>query len=197
MSRFASWLGPDLAFALKNTAIAVGFLAAANACGGGGCGSSCGGSTVIPGGFAKAQRVPNAAGVRITRPGLQFLEANLATVIQKVLEGGGSSVKDGIMTFEIPESTGKQKVLFFDINYTICNGGVKAGEKPPKCIVEINIAKISGIKIDSVSPNNLKVHLRVPIRLQRLPIKASVIGEVEATLGVPPVDCANVQFQPI
>ena len=35
MGRFASWLGPDLAYALKNTAIAAGFLAAANACGGG------------------------------------------------------------------------------------------------------------------------------------------------------------------
>lgn len=197
MRSFASWLGPDLTFALRNTAIAAGLLAALNACGGGGCGSSCGGSSVIPGGFKKDVRVENAAGVRLTRPGLQFLEQNLAGVIQKVLEGGGSSVKDGIMTFEIKESMGKTTLLFLDVNYTICFGGVKATEKPPKCIVEIDIAKISGIKIDSVTPKNLKVHARIPIRLQRLPIKASVIGEVEATLGAPPVDCGAVKFQPV
>ncbi len=197
MSRFASWLGPDLAFALKNTAIAAGFLAAANACGGGGCGSSCAGSSVIPGGFNKEMRVTNAAGVRITRPGLDFLEKNLPTVIQKVLEGGGSAVKDGIMTFEIGESKGSTKILFFDINYTICPGGPKPTDKPPKCVVELNIAKISAIKIDSVTPKNLKVHARIPIRLQRLGITASVIGNVEATLGKPPVDCGAVNFQDV
>ena len=197
MSRFASWLGPDLAFALKNTAIAAGLLTALNACGGGGCGSSCAGSSVIPGGFKREARVQNAAGVRLTRPGLDFLEKNLPTVIQKVLEGGGSAVKDGIMTFEISESKGSTKILFFDINYTICPGGPKPTDKPPKCVVELNIAKISAIKIDSVTPKNLKVHARIPIRIQRLGIDASVIGNVEATLGKPPVDCGAVQFQDV
>jgi len=196
MRRFSSSFGADLAFALKNTAIAVGFLAAANACGGGGCGSSCGGSSVIPGGFKKDLRVSNAAGVRLTRPGLDFLEANLASVIQKVLEGGGSSVKGGIMTFTIDTSSGSYKVPPFGfptINYTICEGGPKPDGVPPKCIVEINIAKISNIAIDSVTPHDLKIHARVPIRLQRLPIKISVIGTVEATLGKD-AKCNPVEF---
>jgi len=191
MSRFSSWLGADLTYALKNTAFAVGFLAAANACGGGGCGG-CAGSSVIPGGFPKDKRVENAAGVRVTRAGLDFLQTNLPTVIEKVLSGGGTSVKDGIMTFEIPISKGSTKILFFDINYTVCAGGPKPGEKPPKCIVEINIAKISKVKIDSVTAHNLKVSAVIPIRLQRLPMDISVVGNIEATLGNG--SCSDVQF---
>lgn len=197
MSRFSSWLGGDLRYALKNTAIAVGFLTAANACGGGGCSSSCAGSSVIPGGFPKDKRVDNAAGVRVTRPGIDFLEKNLSAVIQKVLSGGGSSVKDGIMTFEISESTGKTKILFFDINYTVCKGGPKATEMPPKCEVEINLKGINGVKIESVTPHNMKVHANIPLRLQRLPLNISIVGDVDATLGKPPVDCGSVQFQSV
>ncbi|MBI2388272.1 MAG: hypothetical protein HYV09_01535 [Deltaproteobacteria bacterium] len=186
MSRFSSWLGADLSYALKNTAFVIGFLAAANACGGGGCGSSCGGSSVIPGGFAKDKRVENAAGVRVTRSGLDFLQTNLPTVIQKVLEGGGTSLKGGIMTFEIPKSNGSYKVPPFGwptINYSVCSTGPMPGATPPKCIVEINIAKISGVTLKAESPNKLTLHARIPIRLQRLPIDISVVGNVEATLG--------------
>jgi hypothetical protein len=202
MSRFSSWLGADLAYALKNTAFAVGFLAAANACGGGGCGGGCGGSSVIPGGFPKDKRITNAAGVRITRPGLEFIQANLGTVVTKVLGGGGSALKDGILTFEIPTSSGSPTILdlpgdFLDIkvNYTVCKGGPKPGEKPPKCVVEIDVGKISGVKIDSVTPKNLKIAASIPIRLQRLPMSVSVVGDIDATLGGG--SCSDVQFVPV
>jgi len=194
MRRFSFPFGADLAFALKNTAIAVGFLAAANACSGGGCGGGCGGSSVIPGGFKKDMRVSNAAGVRLTRAGLDFLEQNLAGVIQKTLEGSGSTVKDGIMTFTIPTSSGTYAIpILPDINYTVCEGGPKPDGTPPKCIVEINIAKISNISIDSLSPNELKLHMRLPIRMQRLPVKMSVIGTIDATIGKNGV-CNPVEF---
>lgn len=193
MRRFTSWFGRDLAYALKNTAYAVGFLAAANACGGGGCGS-CAGSSVIPGGFPKDQRIQNAAGVRVTRAGLDFLEANLGKVVEKVLAGGGTSVDGGIMTFEIPESKGSQTLLgFIKFNYTICAGGPKPTGTPKKCVVEINVAKISGVQIDSVTPRTLKISAKLPIRLQRLPIDISVVGNVEATLAKDG-NCAASEF---
>lgn len=188
MRRFSSWLGADFAFALKNTAIAIGFLAAANACGGGGCGGGCAGSSVIPGGFPKDKRVTNAAGVRLTRPGLDFLEQNLGPIIQKVLAGGGGSVKDGIMTFPINESSGKVLSIF---SYTICPGGPDASASPPKCIVEIHVSDIKNIKINADNPNDLKISATVPIRLRNLPIKAIGINMTAGLTKGAASDCAT------
>ena len=70
-----------------NHALGIGFAMVVAGCSGGGCSSGCSGSSVIPGGFPKDQRVSNAAGVRLTRPGITFLEQNLETrtVMQQLL----------------------------------------------------------------------------------------------------------------
>jgi MYXO-CTERM domain-containing protein len=190
--RFSSWLGEGRANSLRRAAWAAGFLVAASACGGGGCNVGCGGGSVIPGGFPKDQRVQNSAAVRITRPGLDFLEQNLGKVVAQALAGEGSSVKDGVMTFTIPESKGSTKLLFITLNYTICAGGPKPDGVPPKCVVEIDLKNIKDVKFESRSPHELKVNLKVPIRMQRLPIEASVIGNVEASLG--DGSCSALQF---
>ena len=168
MRRLASMIGPDWAYGVKNALIASGFLAMASACGGGGCSSSCAGSSVIPGGFPKAERVTNGAGVRLTRPGLDFLEKNLAPIVQKVI---GGTAGGGVMTFPISESSGTVLSIF---GYTVCPGGPDAAATPPKCIVEINLKGLKNVKIVSATPNVLNIQATIPIRLRNLPLK--VIG---------------------
>lgn len=183
-------LPEGLPYALRNTAFAIGFLAAANACGGGGCGGGCAGSGVIPGGFPKAERVTNAAGVRVTRKGLDFLEQQLGTVVAKALAG---SAAGGVIKFEVPESSGSMAIA----KYKLCYGGPKPGETPPKCVVEIDVSKISNVKIVSAAPHELQIAAKVPIRLQRLPIETrDLLGNTpayaSATVGAG--SCDKVEF---
>ena len=166
-------------------------------CGGGGCSTGCGGSSVIPGGFPKASRVTNAAGVRVTRAGLDFIQANLGTVITNVLSGGGGTVKDGVLTFEIPQSDGtvKNPIPFLpDISYTICVGGPKPTEDPPKCVVEINVKGIKDVKLKSQGPHDLIIDAVIPIRLRNLPLKVAGISTT-AGLGVgSSSDCGTLTY---
>lgn len=175
MRRLSSVIGPDWAYGVKNAFVATGLLAMASACGGGGCSGGCAGSSVIPGGFPKGERVTNGAGVRLTRPGLDFLEKNLGSIVNKVI---GSSASGGVMTFPVNESSGKVLSIF---DYTVCPGGPKPGETPPKCIVEINLKDIKNVKIVSASPNQLNIDATVPVRLRNLPLK--VIG-INMTAGL-------------
>ncbi|MBI2388145.1 MAG: hypothetical protein HYV09_00900 [Deltaproteobacteria bacterium] len=190
MHRFAF---RDLAFALKNTAIVVGLLAASNACGGGGCGGGCAGSSVIPGGFPKERRAQNAAGVRLTRPGLDFLQKQLPAIVRTAL---ASSAPGGVITFEIPESSGEMAIL----KYKLCYGGPKPTEKPPKCEVEIDVGSIHDVKLEAITPHSLKITAKVPMRLQRLPIETrDLLGNspayASATVGEG--TCDDVKYVPL
>ena len=69
-------------------------------CSGGGCSSGCGGcggTTPLPGGFPKDKTIENAASVRVSRPGLDFVEKNLPAVVTKVANAPG-----GVLGFDIP-----------------------------------------------------------------------------------------------
>ena len=69
-------------------------------CSGGGCSSGCGGcggTTPLPGGFPKDKTIDNAASVRVSRPGLDFVEKNLPAVVTKVANAPG-----GVLGFDIP-----------------------------------------------------------------------------------------------
>jgi len=186
---------PGLSYALRNTAFAIGFLASANACGGGGCSGGCAGATAIPGGFPKEQRVENAAGVRVTRKGLDFLEKQLANVVAKALAG---SAAGGVITFPVPESSGSMAIA----KYKLCYGGPKPGEMPPKCIVEIDVSKLSNVKLVSATPHELQVAATVPIRLQRLPIETrDLLGNspayASATVGTGSCDAVGFVGVPV
>ncbi len=103
----------------------VGFAVALAACaggsgGGGGCGGGC--STPLPNGFPRDQRVENAVTVRVTKPGLEFLEQNLPTIASRLGLGGTG----GVVNFPIPTST----TTTAGTDITICPGGqsgVKCG----------------------------------------------------------------------
>lgn len=147
-------------------------------CSGGGCSSgcgSCGGLTPLPGGFPKDKAIDNAASVRVSRPGLDFVEKNLPAVVTKVANAPG-----GVMVFDIP-ATDPPKTqianlsvfgqLYLDTN--VCPGGPDPKATPPRCHAEVGIGK-STFLIDSVTPNAVKLRANIPIKLDDTPIQAEV-----------------------
>lgn len=150
-------------------------------CSGGGCSgcSSCGGTTPLPGGFPTDKAVENAASVRVSRPGLDFLEKNLPDIASKA-----TNAPNGTLTFGVPETTFEQKDAFCigftvggtcigtrpDVKAKVCPGGPNATANPPKCTAAIGIAK-STFLIDSVKPNAITIRATIPLRLDDLPVQ--------------------------
>ncbi len=177
---FGSTMGRGQFASTMKTVLAVGSTMLAVGCSGGGC-SSCAGSSVIPGGFPKDQRITNAAGVRLTRPGLDFLQSNVSSLAQKLL--GGSST-GGMMTFPIPSSSTCAGATVggtcLGATLHICPDGPKPMGTPPECIAEIHISDIKETTIVADKPKDLKISAKLPIRLQNLPITG--LGSLTACL---------------
>ncbi len=142
-------------------------LALVPACAGDGCTSGCGGITPLPGGFVSEERIENAAAVRITPSGLDFIQDNLGNIAPSLL--GQDS---GIVTFAIPQTQGTVNIIF-NINYTICSGN-------QPCNVEIDLAN-ANLNVSSQTPSEIRVEGTLPVRLASLPISTSV-GSATATL---------------
>jgi MYXO-CTERM domain-containing protein len=146
-------------------------------CSGGGCSSGCGGcggTTPLPGGFPTDKTIANAASVRVSRPGLDFVEKNLPAVVTKVANAPG-----GVLTFDIPNTDppktqianlGIGKLL---IDPNVCPGGPDPNAKPPRCHAEIGIGS-STFLIDSVTPNAIKLRATIPLKLDDTPISAEL-----------------------
>jgi hypothetical protein len=135
-------------------------------CSGAGCGgcSGCAGMTPLPGGFPTDKTVENAASVRVSRPGIDFLEQNLGPIASKA--AGGTN---GVFTFDIPESS-------FDgtVSGKICPGGPKPNANPPTCRAVIDL-NTSTFKIDSITPNAITVDAVIPIALNNTPVDTNII----------------------
>ena len=131
------------------------------ACSGGGCsGCSTCGTTPLPGGFPKASTIPNAASVRFTRPGLSFLQENIGTLAEKALGAGATA---GVTSFAIPKSS--QSFA------TICS---VATPTPAQCNAEIDLGNAK-LRIDSITPNKVKIDGLLPVRIRDLPITVNVL----------------------
>jgi MYXO-CTERM domain-containing protein len=156
-------------------------------CSGGGCSSGCGGcggTTPLPGGFPKDKAIQNAASVRVSRPGLDFVETNLPAIATKIASAPG-----GTLTIPIPDSDlGNSEVvktgcvlgacaLRVDVDPHLCPGGPDPKATPPKCTASIGIGKAT-FKIDSVKPDNLTISAVIPLELDNTPVTAAVSGEV-------------------
>jgi hypothetical protein len=130
-------------------------------CSGGGCGSGCGacGTTPLPGGFPKASTIPNAASMRVTRPGLTFLQENLTTLAERALDANATG---GVATFAIPKSS--------QSNVNICT---PASPVPPQCLAEVGVGAAK-LRINAITPNRVKLDGALPVRIRDLPI--SVFG---------------------
>lgn len=146
-------------------------------CSGGGCSSGCngcGGTTPLPGGFPKDKAIENAASVRVSRPGLDFVEKNLPAVVSKVANAPG-----GTLGFDIPNvDPGKTQIanlgigkLLIDPN--VCPGGPDPKANPPRCHAAVGIGAAT-FQIDSVTPNAVKLRATVPIELEDTPISAEL-----------------------
>lgn len=124
-------------------------------CGGGGCSSGCSscGTTPLPGGFPKVSTIPNAASVRVTRPGLDFVQENIAPLAEKAL---GTGAKNGVATFDIPPGTGNPKIC------SVATPG------PSQCNAEIGIGK-SKLRVNAITPNRVKIDGLLPVRIRDLP----------------------------
>jgi MYXO-CTERM domain-containing protein len=150
-------------------------------CSGGGCASgcgSCGGLTPLPGGFPKEKTVENAASVRLSRPGLDFVEKNAGDVVARIANAPG-----GVLSFDIPNAD-PPKTQIADLTIgkvlldpNVCPGGPDPKATPPRCRADIDIGK--GIfRIDSVTPSAVKVKATIPIKLEDTPIAAELRGEL-------------------
>lgn len=154
---------------LKRAFVVVLILFVAS-CSGGGCGSGCSqcGTSPLPGGFPKPQTSPNSATVRVTRPGIDFLQENLGLLAEKAL---GTSAPGGVASFTIPRSS--QSLA------TICT---PAAPKPPQCEAQIDIGKAK-LRINSITPNKVKIDGLLPVRISDLPIQLIGIFNAAVVAG--------------
>lgn len=149
------------------------------ACSTDGCTGGCGGITPLPGGFVNEERVENAAALRLTESGIDFLEANVGNIAGNLIGADG-----GIVEFEIPETMGSFDpcpVFSCDINYTVCPGGADSNASPPKCDAEINLGGAE-LAITPIGPHNIQVAGEIPLRLQYLPLTSSIC-DMDITLN--------------
>ncbi|HSO32032.1 MAG TPA: hypothetical protein VLT33_05935 [Labilithrix sp.] len=141
----------------------------AAACGGKGCSGGCAscGTTPLPGGFPKVDTIPNAASVRITRPGLTFVQENVATLAEKALGAGATK---GVTTFAIPKSTQS----FAEI----CSVTTPT---PAQCNAEIDLGKAK-LRANAITPNKLKIDGLLPVRIRDLPISFKILVSIPGSV---------------
>ncbi len=145
-------------------ALVVLFVAA---CSGGGCSSGCAscGTTPLPGGFPKPMTVPNAASVRITRPGLNFVQENIGLLAEKALTTTGA--KAGVASFAIPTSGTSPKIC------------AVTTPTPAQCNAEVDIGKAK-LRVNSITPNRVKLDGLLPVRIRDLPVSFTLIFTAKA-----------------
>ncbi len=165
----------------KHVVLVVLFVIAAG-CSGGGCssGCSCGGISPLPEGFKPEQRIENAASLRVTQGGVQFLQDNIGQLATAILGMGNM----GVITFDVPKSSGS----FGPLKYEVCPGGPKPNANPPECVAEIDLGNAK-LKLDPQNPHNLKITGPLPVRLRKLPLKLTyfcvpIIGCVESNVDI-------------
>ncbi len=146
-------------------------------CSGGGCSSGCGGcggTTPLPGGFPKEKTIDNAATVRVSRPGLDFVEKQLPSIVTKVANAPG-----GVLGFDIPKvDAGKTQIADILIGKilvdpTVCPGGPDPKATPPRCHADINLGGAK-FQLDSVKPNAITLRATVPLKVEDTPVTTEV-----------------------
>jgi len=138
-------------------ALLAALLLVVASCSGGGCSSGCAqcGTTPLPGGFPKPQTIPNAATVRVTRPGLDFVQENLGSLAVKAL---GTGAKGGVASFPIPKTT--------QSGATICT---PAAPVSPQCEAHIDLGNAK-LRLNAITPNRVKIDGLLPVRISNLPV---------------------------
>jgi MYXO-CTERM domain-containing protein len=125
--------------------------------------------TPLPDGFPQASVIPNSASVRVTRPGLDFLGANLGTVAGKALGSTG-----GVITFNIPSSSD---------NLTVATANICQNASSGDCVADINVGG-SQLHIDAVTPDSVAISGTVPVKVANIPVGVEVLGINLCTINV-------------
>lgn len=154
--------------------VALFFLLVAS-CSGGGCSgcAGCAGSTPLPGGFPTDKAVTNGVALRVSRPGLDFLETQLPAIAAKA-----TNTPNGTLTIDIPQ-TDPPKTEIADLSIfgeiyldtIVCEGGPSSS--PSRCQATVGVGA-SRFTIDSIKPNAVKIKATVPLKLTDTPLSANV-----------------------
>lgn len=159
-------------------------------CSSGGCaGAGCGGSGCtlepIPGGFPRAEELPGAIQLRVTKPGLTFLENNIDPLITAALPTG--------LDFDVPPTCDQNLVVG---NVHIC-GAKQNGQcvaSTPPCKIS---AAITGVKLEPNGTSNDRV--KVTARLSALtpqgqPLRISGLINCSIELNTANAGAADAAF---
>lgn len=131
-------------------------------------GSGCEGMEPLPAGFDSAYRIENAASVRITESGLNFLESNIGNLAAQFL-AADPDTENGVLTFPIERV---DMSPFAGTDLTICKDGPDPANDT--CVAEINIAEAE-IDLYSAQPSSIVGTGTVPLRLKILPVEGTVL----------------------
>ncbi len=149
------------------------------ACSGGGCSSGCSGCglSTLTRPIATANTINNAGSARITRSGLDFIQANAGTLAGSLLGSGG--------TYQYAISSSPLSVEGLTIN--VCPNGPMASTNPPQCEVDAELGKAT-FRVDSVIPSgstpaSLVVSGTIPVELADLPLSTSFL-DIPINLGI-------------
>jgi MYXO-CTERM domain-containing protein len=143
-------------------------------CSGSGCSgcASCG-MTPLPAGFPQASVIPNAASFRVTRPGLDFVAANIGNVAGKVLNTNG-----GVITFNVGATSS---------SFTIGTAYVCQSPSQGQCVADVNVAGAK-LNVDAVTPHALQITGTVPVKVDDIPVDVKGpfgidLGTIEVGVG--------------
>ncbi len=151
--------------------------------------------TPLPAGFPQASVIDNAGAVRVTRPGLDFLSANLGPIAGDALGTSG-----GIVTFNVPSSS---------TNLTIATANICSSASSTQCVADINIAGAK-LNLDAVPAANgpnmepaISINGTVPVKIGDIPVDVYILGIKTCTIdiGVGTGGCngntPNVDYAPV
>jgi hypothetical protein len=159
---------------MKRAFIASLFGVAACSSGSGGC-SSCSGVTPLPQGFPIDKRIENAASVRLTDSGLQFINDNLTALVNQF---GSGLLVDGKFEQGIPSTS----TALGPITANVCPQGPDLTSNPKKCVIEADIGKAK-LSLAAAAPHTLALSGPMPVRAQLINIEAP-LGPIKLPIQV-------------
>ncbi len=147
----------------------IGLVLFVIACSGGGCSSGCAGCgvTPLPAGFPIASTITNAGSVRVTRSGLDFMQANLGTIAGNVL-GSGSTIN-----YTIAKTSFSLSIVTIDI----CDN-----PGPGDCIVQVQLGN-AALTLTAVHPDSLTISGTIPVEAASIPMTGILGCTMYAGLG--------------
>jgi hypothetical protein len=145
----------------------LGFMSIAACTGSSGC-AGCAGMQPLPSGFDSASRIENAASVRVTESGLNFIESNIGN-LASTLMGSDPNTQGGVLTFPIERIDAD---IGLGTSFTVCKDGPDPANDT--CIAEINLADAQ-IDLTTRNPNSIVGTGTIPLRLKILPIEGTIV----------------------